>query len=199
MGWQRKAGSLLVAAALMGASACGAGTGSSSDNKDLGAKGAFNWKRYSGQTINVMLNEHPWTDGLKKILPEFEKDTGIKVNLQTYSEELYFDKMEQAVRSSAAPDVYFLPMDDFAATHYAAHLMEPLTPYLDSKSLTEPGYDLSDIPAGLLAPGQFPAGESNAQQYEIPVSTEAYILFYNKDLVDKYLGGKVPATMPELI
>jgi multiple sugar transport system substrate-binding protein len=199
MSWQRKASALLGAASLVAISACGAGTGSSGDSKDVSAKGAFNWKRYSGQTINVMLNEHPWTDGLKKIVPQFEKQTGIKVNLQTYSEELYFDKMEQAVRSSEAPDAYFLPMDDFAATHYAAHLMEPLTPYLDNKSLTEPGYDLKDIPDGLLAPGKFPAGKPGAQQYEIPVSTEAYILFYNKDLVDKYLGGQVPTTMPELI
>ncbi len=199
MSWRRKTGSLLAVAALAVVSACSAGTGGSSDNKDVKASGKFDWERYSGQTIDVMLNEHPWTDGLKKILPEFEKQTGIKVNLQTYSEELYFDKMEQAVRSASAPDAYFLPMDDFAATHYAANLMEPLTPFLDNKSLTEPDYDLGDVPDGLLDPGRFPAGEADAQQYEIPVSTEAYILFYNKDLVQQYLGGKVPTTMPELI
>lgn len=28
---------------------------------------------------------------------------------------------------------------------------------------------------------------------------ETFILFYNKALVDQYLGGKVPASMPELI
>ncbi len=199
MGLHRRMSALLIATVMLSVAGCGAGTGSSENSDVTKTAGQFDWKRYSGQTINVMLNEHPWTDAVKKLLPEFEQQTGIKVKLQTYSEELYFDKMEQAVRSAEPPDAYFLPMDDFAANHYAAGLMEPLSPYLNNKSLTEPGYDITDIPEGLLAPGKFPAGAADAQQYEIPVSTEAYILFYNKDLVDQYLGGTVPQTMPELI
>lgn len=199
MTWYRRAGAVLIAAALVGSAGCGAGTGGGGGSNATGASGQFDWKRFSGQSINLLLNEHPWTDALKKILPDFENQTGIKVNLQSYTEELYYDKMEQAVRSTQPPDIYMLPMDDFAQNHYAANLMEPLTPYLDNPSLTATDYDLADIPAGLLDPGKFPAGAADAQQYEIPISTEAYILFYNKDLVDQYLGGNVPQTMPELV
>ena len=195
-------GRIRVAAALVLAltlSACGAGMGSSGKGGSPSAEGPFNWRRYEGQTISVMLNEHPWTNGLKKHLPEFEQLTGIKVQLNTYSEDLYMDKMEQALRSSSPPGVYMVPMDDFAATQFQAGLMEPLTPFLNNPSLTTGDYDFSDFPKGLVDPAYFPAGAADARLYEIPISTESYILFYNKDLVNKYLGGVLPTTMQDLI
>ena len=185
---------------LLATAGCSAGVGSDSKPSDpIKSSGAFDWKRFDGTSINVMLNEHPWTTGVKAQLGEFTKLTGIKIKVQSYTEGLYFDKMEQAVRSSNPPDVYMLPMDDFAATHYAANLMEPLTPYINSGSLTSADYNLGDFPDGLLAPGYFPSQAAGGKLYELPISTEAYILFYNKDLVNKYLNGVVPKSMAELI
>lgn len=196
-------GTALAAALTVGLvlSGCtGAGMGGQGGNDDATkATGPFDWQRYKGQTVDVMLNEHPWTNGLKEHLSEFEKKTGITVNLKTYSEDLYNDKVAQAVRSSSPPDVYMLPMDDFGATQYEAGLMQPLTPLMENTSLTESSYDFADFPAGLVDPGRFPSGDPNAEVYQLPISTEAYILFYNKDLVDKYLGGTVPSTMKDLI
>jgi multiple sugar transport system substrate-binding protein len=45
----------------------------------------------------------------------------------------------------------------------------------------------------------YPPGADDAQVYGIPLAFEAYTLFYNKDLVDKYLDGVLPTTMDELI
>ncbi|MEN6392303.1 MAG: hypothetical protein ABFD53_00620, partial [Anaerolineaceae bacterium] len=59
----------------------------------------FNWKQYEGKEITLLLNEHPWTDGLRPVIDGFTEKTGIKVNLQAFAEDLYFDKMELAVRS----------------------------------------------------------------------------------------------------
>lgn len=192
--------SAIAMAGLLASAGCSAGTGDGGQEFDPSTvTGSFDWQRYKGESLNVMFNEHPWTTGLKSELAKFTELTGITVNLQSYAEELYFDKMEQSVRSTNPPDVYMLPMDDFAATHYAAGLMEPLTPYLESSSLTASDYNLADFPDGLLAPGRFPAGDANAKLYELPISTEAYILFYNKDLVEKFLGGVVPETMAGLI
>lgn len=187
-----------LALAVTGCGGAGMGGGSGSDDV-ADASGAFDWKRYDGQEISVMLNEHPWTAGLKDHLPEFEELTGIDVSLNTYSEDLYTAKVEQAVRSNSAPGVYMLPMDDFAATQFDADLIEPLTPYLESASLTGSDYDFDDFPTGLVDPGRFPAGAADAQIYEVPIATESYILFYNKEIVDEYLGGVVPETMDDLI
>ncbi|MBN9613915.1 MAG: sugar ABC transporter substrate-binding protein, partial [Actinobacteria bacterium] len=188
------------AAVALAMTGCSAGMGGGTGGDDLGkASGDFDWKRYDGQKISVMLNEHPWTDGVKQSIAEFEKATGITVDLKSYAEDLYFDKMNQALRTQNAPDLVMTGFDYSISTQEAAGLLEPLDDYVSSTSLTDGGYDLADYPAGVLAPGKLPAGQSDAKLYGIPISTETYILFYNKNLVDQYLGGKVPTTMDELI
>jgi len=167
---------------------------------ETAAPAGFDWKRFSGQEITLLFNEHPWTDGVRPHIQEFEDLTGIKVNLQPFAEDLYFDKMELAVRSDKpVADVYFLPMDSTAFTQYSAGLIAPLTPYLNDPTMTAADYDLADFPEGFQASGMYPPGDAKAQLYGIPITFEAYILFYNKDLVDKYLGGKIPETFADLI
>lgn len=164
------------------------------------AEEGFNWRRFEGKEIILLLNEHPWTEGLRPVVKEFEDLTGIKVNMQPFAEDLYFDKMELALRSEKpVADVYFLPMDSTAYTQYAANLITPLSPFLNDPTMTSPDYDVADFPEGFRAAALYPPGEANAQLYGIPITFETYILFYNKDLVDKYLGGKVPETMEELL
>lgn len=160
----------------------------------------FNWKQYEGKEITLLLNEHPWTDGLRPVIDGFTEKTGIKVNLQAFAEDLYFDKMELAVRSEKpVADVYYLPMDSTGFTQYSAGVITPLSPYLNDPNMTSPDYDLADFPEGFMAGATFPPGEEDAQIYGIPITFEVYILFYNKDIVDKYLGGVVPETMPDLL
>jgi multiple sugar transport system substrate-binding protein len=57
----------------------------------------------------------------------------------------------------------------------------------------------ADFPQGFQDPGTYPPGDASAQLYGIPISFETYILFSNKDLVAKYLGGVMPKTFDELI
>ncbi|TMG21641.1 MAG: sugar ABC transporter substrate-binding protein [Chloroflexi bacterium] len=161
---------------------------------------AFDWMKYSGTQITFLANQHPWTDGMTPLLAEFTQQTGIKVNVQPFSEDLYFDKMEQNLRSTTnSADVYFLPMDSTGFDQFSAHLIEPLTPYVNDPAKTASDYDLKDFPQGFLQPGTYPPGDATAQLYGIPISFETYILFYNKDLVNQYLGGTVPATFEDLM
>jgi multiple sugar transport system substrate-binding protein len=190
---------LAALAAALAASGCAGMPSGSASFDATSAQGPFDWQRFKGSTISVMLSEHPWSKGIAEKLPEFEQKTGIKVELQSYTEDLYFDKMEQAVRSSAAPDVYMLPMDDTVVSQYSAGLIEPLTPMLNNPSLTAPDYDFSDFPRGLLDSSAFVDDKGVTQDHQIPIVTEAYILFYNKKLVAQYAGGQVPATMADLL
>ncbi|TRZ88042.1 MAG: sugar ABC transporter substrate-binding protein [Streptomycetaceae bacterium] len=195
--WMKALGLATAAAVLL--SACGAGTGSKSTATGADATGSFDWKKYSGTSINVMMDEHPWTNGMKENLDAFTKATGITVNVASYGEDIYFDKMNQSIRTSKSPDVFMTGLDFTVATQKEAGLLESLTPYIDNPALTSPDYNLADFPNGVLAPAQFSGASGATELFGIPISTECYILFYNKDLVDKYLGGKVPTTMPELI
>lgn len=162
--------------------------------------GRFRWKRYSGQTISLLLNEHPWTHGMQAIVGEFERLTGIKVDIHTFAEDLYYDKMEQALRSvRPVADVYFLPMDSTGFEQYSAGLIAPLSPYLDNPSLTDTSYDLADFPSNFISAVRFPTGGKKRQIYGIPITFETYILFSNRDLVTRFLGGRAPTTMAQLV
>lgn len=161
----------------------------------------FKWDQFSGQEITVMMPEHPVTNGVKTLLGQFESDTGIKVNLQTMAEDLYFDRMEVALRGQSgksAMDVYFLPMDSTAFTQFSNGLVHSLQGFIDDPKMTAPDYDIADIPAGFLDSTKYQVG-GKWEYHGIPASFETYILFYNKDHVAEYLDGKVPGTMDELL
>jgi len=172
----------------------------SAGGSPLPSAAGFDWMAHTGEEITFLANEHPWTDGMKPLIDQFTQETGIKVNLQPFSEDLYFDKMEQVLRGSeGAADVYFLPMDSTAFSQFNAGLIEPLDGYIGDPNKTAADYELADFPQGFLDPGTYPPGDAAAKLYGIPISFESYILFSNKDLVDKYLGGVMPKTFEELI
>jgi multiple sugar transport system substrate-binding protein len=160
---------------------------------------AFDWKRYSGTEITFLADVAPWTDGMNTLVDQFTQQTGIKVKVESYSEDLYMDKQEQVVRApTGTADVYFESMDSIGFSQFNANAIEPLDGYLNDPSKTASDYNLADYPKNFLVPGTFPAGDPAAKLYGIPITFETYILFYNKDLVQKYLGGKLPTTMDEL-
>lgn len=197
---QRSAGIALVAAGGPALLAACVGQGQGGGTVVPNVTGAFDWKRYSGQEITVLLNEHPWTTRLQARIGEFEDLTGIQVSIQTFAEDLYFDKMEQALRSAVpVADVFMESMDSSAYDQYRASLLTTLTPLINNTSATAPGYDFKDFPATLESVVSYPPNSASAQVYGVAISVETYILFYNKSLVDQYLDGRVPPTMDELI
>lgn len=161
---------------------------------------ALDWRQFEGKKITVLMNEHPVADGMRSVLDQFTAETGIEVDLQAFAEDLYFDRMELALRASdGVADVYFLPMDSTAFTQYSAELIKPLSPYLDDPNMTADDYDFADFPAGFVSATHYPPGAADAQHYGVPASFESYILFYNKDHVNEYLGGTLPTNMDELL
>ena len=162
------------------------------------AANAFDWKAHSGKTITILMNEHPVLDGIRSLIPQFEADTGIKVKVNALAEDLYFDRMEVNLRAPKGADAHFCPMDATAFNQFSDGLLQPLNGFLDDSNATHPDYDVSDFPAGFLNATNFPGGPGS-NYYCIPMSFESYIVFYNKELMNKYLDGKLPETMDELI
>ena len=160
----------------------------------------FDWQQFSGSEITILMPEHPVLDGMRSVLDDFEADTGITVNIEALAENLYFDRMEVALRADmGVMDVYMVPMDSTAFTQWSNGLIHPLTPFLNDPGMTPADYDFADFPIGFTQATQYPPGSPDAEDFAIPVSFEAYTLFYNQDLVDEYLDGQVPGTMGELI
>jgi len=160
----------------------------------------FDWQQFQGQTIHLLLDDHPWTVGVRPYLADFEAQTGIQLEVTVIPEPEYFQAMEAALQDAATPvDAFFLPMDSTAYRLWQASLLHPLTPLINNPQLTEASYNLFDFPEGFRLAAMYPPAAAAQQLYGIPATFEAYILFYNKQLVNEHLGGIVPQTMPELI
>ncbi|WP_108610549.1 extracellular solute-binding protein [Aminobacter sp. MSH1] len=165
-----------------------------------GPAAAFDWRQAEGTEITLLASEHPWTAGVREHLPEFEALTGIKVNVTAFAEDLYVDRANLAIRSDKpVADVFMSLMDAAIFEQWNVGGVASLTPFLKDATLTDAAYDYADFSQALLQGASFPPGDAAAEQFALPISMEAYILFYNKALVDKHLGGKVPASWDELL
>lgn len=160
----------------------------------------FDWRRFAGAEISLLLDDHPWTTGLLRYLPDFEALTGITPKTRMVAEPEYFTAMEAALRADPmATDAFFLPMDSTAYRLWSDDLLLPLTPLLNDPELTAADYNLFDFPEGFRLAAMYPPEEGDQQLFGIPTTFEAYILFYNKRLVNQFLAGQVPRNMAELV
>ena len=46
----------------------------------------FNWKRFQGKELYLLLSKHPWMEVLEKNIPEFEALSGMKMKWETLPE-----------------------------------------------------------------------------------------------------------------
>lgn len=170
------------------------GGGQDESEASAPAPTSFDWMNYEGSSITFMVPEHPITNGVREILAEFESQTGIEVAINAMAEDLYFDRMNVALRTEGNVDVYLVPMDGDSYIQKNTGLVRSLSPYLDDPIMTASDYDFPDFPSTIMDLVHYSEG-----YFAIPASLETYILMYNKEIIEKYLDGKVPATMDELI
>lgn len=158
------------------------------------------WQQFAGTELRLLLNDHPWTQGIRPHLKGFETLTGMTLSLQTVAEPDYFSEMEATLnRHPQDIDVVFLPMDSTAYRLWQGDRLHSLTPFIHDPTLTVRDYNLYDFPEGFRLAAMYPPGQDNAELFGIPATVEVYLLFYNQRLVNRFLGGQVPQTMAELV
>lgn len=164
--------------------------------------GQFDWKAQSGKTINVMLVNHPYAEGIITKLAEFEAATGIKVNHSVIPEENYFDKLTTSLSSRAGdPDVYMTgayQVWEYAPPGY----MVDLDSYIKDSSKTAADYNYGDFYDGIvgalrwdLIPGH---KVGKGPQWALPLGFETNCISYNRELFEKF-GLTAPTNMKELL
>jgi len=132
--------------------------------------------------IRVLLANHPYGDLLKQSIPQFEKSSGIKVNVESLQESQLTQKLttEFATKSSTVDVFMTRPLQEgkmFSKNGWYA----PLT-----------GYDFADYPKNIMNASSF-----GGKPYIVPLVTEWQVLYYRKDLLQQ-AGLKVPANFDEL-
>jgi multiple sugar transport system substrate-binding protein len=135
-----------------------------------------------GKEIRVLLANHPYGDLLKTQIPEFEKATGIKVNVESLQESQLTTKLttEFATRSSTVDVFMTRPLQE-GKMFYKNGWYEPLA-----------SYNFSDLPKNAMGVAMF-----GSKAYLVPLVTEWQVLYYRKDLLKK-AGLAVPTTFSEL-
>jgi multiple sugar transport system substrate-binding protein len=132
--------------------------------------------------IRVLLANHPYGDLLKSAIPDFEKASGIKVNLESLQESQLTTKLTtEFATSSSSVDVFMTrPLQEGKMFHKNGWYA-PLD-----------GMDFADYPKNVMSVATF-----GSKAYIVPLVTEWQVLYYRKDLFQQ-AGLQVPKNFDEL-
>lgn len=198
----------LIAMLLMLVAACSGGGREGSSSRESGTEteleelDGFDWKRFKGEELNVMLNQHPYAEAIVERLPQFEELTGIKVNHSITPEESYFDKLTTALNAeNGNPDVFMT--GSYQLWEYApAGYIQELDSFIEDENRTNPDYDVDDFFEGVLnadrwdlVPGH-DVGSGNL--WAVPLAFELNLLHYNKRAFKENGIDAPPKTLEEL-
>ena len=159
-----------------------------------GAGDAFSWQRFKGSKIFIQVNKNPWSETMQKMLPDFEKQTGIKVEFAELPELQARQKLTvEFTAGSGGIDVWATSMHVEKRRFWKSGWYFDVSKYLKDPTMTAPEYDWSDMTAGAKAI----ATQSDGSISGLPSFVDPWILFYRKDLfAQKRL--KPPMTLAEM-
>jgi multiple sugar transport system substrate-binding protein len=141
------------------------------------AQPALDWKRYSGQSIEVHLVKSPRAELLQKYQKEFEQLTGITVGSEQVPEQQSRQKAVIEFNSGKTSfDVIHLSYHVQKRQFARGKWLEDLRPYFASQAT--PDFDLKDFAAG----GMFYATQSDGRIDSLPLNLDPWLLYWNKDL-----------------
>jgi multiple sugar transport system substrate-binding protein len=135
-----------------------------------------------GEEIRVLLANHPYGELLKNAIPEFEAETGIKVNVESLQESQLTQKLTtEFATNSSTVDVFM-----------TRPLQEGLLFMKNGWYKAIDSYDFSDYPSNSVD-----IGTAEGKTYIVPLVTEWQVMYYRKDLFAA-AGISVPKTLAEL-
>ena len=163
----------------LGAAALGALPGASLI--DAQAQSGFDWKRFKGEKIEVLLVKSPRGDLLTKYHKEFEDMSGIEVGSEMIPEQQQRQKAVIEFNSgNPSFDViglsYHVQKRQFAKNNWLADVR----PYINDKTMAAPDLDFADFAKG----GLFYAVEPDGRVNSLPINLDPWVLYYNKELFD---------------
>lgn len=132
--------------------------------------------------IRVLVANHPYGELLKSAIPEYEKATGVKVNVESLQESQLTTKLTtEFATNSSSVDVFMTRPLQEGKMFYKNGWYEPIQ-----------SYDFSDYPANAMEVAKF-----GNKPYLVPLVTEWQVLYYRIDLFKK-AGIAVPTNFDEL-
>ena len=164
----------------------------------------FDWKKFNGTKVHLLLNKHPYADAMIADLDNFKALTGMDVTYDIFPEDVYFDKVTAALSSKSSQYDAFMTGAYMTWTYGPAGWVDDLNAYIKDPAKTNPKYAWDDVLPGLRAstawngvPGGA-LGSADAKQWCIPWGYELNSITYNRKMYDK-AGVKPPKNLPDLV
>jgi multiple sugar transport system substrate-binding protein len=163
--------------------------------RHAGAQTAFNWKRFAGEKIDVLLVKNPRSDLMQAAEKAFTELTGIMVSSEQIPEQQQRQKaMIEFTSGRPTFDVAHLSMHVQKRLSEKGRWLEDLRPFLADATMTNPEFDLGDFGKA----GMNFCTEAGGKQNAIPTFVDYWILYYNKELFERK-GVTYPKTMDEIV
>lgn len=163
--------------------------------REANAQSTFNWKRFSGTKLDVMLVKNPRSDLMQAEEKAFTALTGIEVSSEQVPEQQQRQKaMIEFSSGKPAFDVTMLALHVQKRLAAKGKWMEDLRPYLADASLTSPDFDYADFAAGGVEFGKQADGSIDT----LPHFIDFWMIYYNKEMFAQK-GLAYPKTMDELV
>ena len=106
----------------------------------------FDWQRFSGKTIDVLLVKNPRSDLMQAAEKEFTELTGIKVSSEQVPEQQQRQKaVIEFTSGKPSFDVAHLSLHVQKRLSAKGKWLEDLRPILEDASLTAPDFDFADF------------------------------------------------------
>ncbi|QPM69109.1 ABC transporter substrate-binding protein [Atribacter laminatus] len=149
---------------------------------------------YKGTTINVLTIPHPTAiEPVKPLIQEFEKMTGIKVNMEYLERVSLGTKQEMELGAhTGAYDVMHMDTSKLSR-YYRADWAYPLNDFFDDPKLTSPEFVLDDfvkIYVDLVT--------MEGKIFGIPFTGESTIIFYLPQVLEEKGIAGPPSTFEEI-
>ena len=179
---------VLSAAAFLLASTCWTGM-AHAETWDI-AKAAA---PYKGTELHVIFLDRPGYRAIEKLLPDFEKQTGIKVNYEVVPYENTREREVLNFTGQGDLDIVLVDLvwlGEFAENQW----IQPIDKFKGDSSITDPNLNLSGFfPLLLNAFGTW-----GGAVYGLPFDNYSGLLFYNKCMLKDAGFDKPPSTWDEL-
>ena len=169
-----------------------------SQRKEFNAN--IDWQRFAGTRLKIAMISHPAQRILEPMLGEFEKLTGMDISFDVAKSTDVRQKMQTQMLAGTssynACMLYLSSIPDWASQGW----LEDLMPHLNNPKLTDKSwYDFDDFYPSLIKlgkgidPSLIKPWGSEDKLYGLSLTNEISIVYYRKDLFEKY-GITKPST-----
>jgi len=135
---------------------------------------------YKGATIRLIGEDYPPLQAIDKMKPDFERATGIKVEIERYEAEAVLQKVGFDLNSKTGRYDLIIQIYFDMGRMVTQNQLHPLADYLENPKLHDPSFD----PDRDLFPVWRSMGWYGGKQYGYPMMVLTMYTWYRRDLFD---------------